>query len=105
VRIAAVGGTAPEPSLTARLRRAQVVRVAPNPAINPELVALLTAGQVDALANNRATLLGLAAQVPGARVLADRYAVQQQWLTLPPGRSAARAARGARRVTVREPVA
>jgi polar amino acid transport system substrate-binding protein len=89
VRIAAVGGTAPELSLTARLRQAQVVRVAPSPDINRELAALLTAGQVDAVANNRANVLGLAALVPGSRVLADRYAVQEQRIALPPGRSAA----------------
>ena len=89
VRIAAVGGTAPELSLTALLRQAEVVRVAPSPDINRELAALLAAGQVDAVANNRANVLGLAALVPGSRVLADRYAVQEQRINLPPGRSAA----------------
>ena len=55
----------------------------------PELAALLAAGQVDAVASNRANVLGLAALVPGSRVLADRYAVQEQRINLPPGRSAA----------------
>ena len=45
VRIAAVGGTAPELSLTARLRQAEVVRVAPSPDINRELAALLAGGR------------------------------------------------------------
>jgi hypothetical protein len=52
-------------------------------------VPLLRAGQVDALASNRPNVLAFAAQVPGARVLPDRFAVQQQRLTLAPGRSAA----------------
>ena len=34
-------------------------------------------------------MLAFAAQVPGARVLPDRFAVAQQRLTLAPGRSAA----------------
>ena len=54
-----------------------------------ELVPLLRAGQVDALASNRPNVLAFAAQVPGARVLPDRFAVSQQRLTLAPGRSAA----------------
>jgi hypothetical protein len=44
---------------------------------------------VDALVSNRSIVLAFAAQVPGARVLADRYAVTQQRLMLAPGRSAA----------------
>jgi polar amino acid transport system substrate-binding protein len=89
VRIAAVGGSAPEQSLTALLRQAQVVRVAPGPAVNAELAALLAAGQVDVVAGSRAAMLDLAALVPGGRVLADRYAVQEQQINLPPGRPAA----------------
>ena len=88
-RIAATAGAAPEVSLTALLRQAQVVRVAPGPAVNAELAALLAAGQVDAVAGSRAAMLDLAALVPGSRVLADRYAVQEQQINLPPGRSAA----------------
>ena len=36
-----------------------------------DAVALLGAGQVEAAAGSRANLLGIAAQVPGSRVLAD----------------------------------
>ncbi len=68
--------------MTRLLTQAEVVRV---PAA--ELVALLRAGQVEAVASNRTIALAYAAQVPGARVLADRYAVQQQRLVLAPGRS------------------
>jgi polar amino acid transport system substrate-binding protein len=85
VRIAAPVGTPPELRLTALLRQAQVVRAANS----AEAVALLRAGQVEAAAATRANLLALAAQVPGARVLADPYAVQENRIILPPGRPAA----------------
>jgi polar amino acid transport system substrate-binding protein len=85
VRIAAPDGTAPERTLSGLLTQAEVVRTA-TPA---ELVPLLRAGQVDALASNRPNVLAFAAQVPGARVLPDRFAVQQHRLLLAPGRSAA----------------
>ena len=67
------------------MTQAEVVRTA----TVAELVPLLRAGQVDALASNRPIVLAFAAQVPGSRVLADRYAVTQQRLMLAPGRAAA----------------
>ena len=84
VRIGALSGIPPERALSARVTRAEVVRVT----TGAELVALLATGQVDALGANRASALGYAAQIPGARVLADRYAVQQQRITLAAGRPA-----------------
>ena len=85
VRIAVPNGTAAGRALSGLLRQAELVRTA-TPA---DLLPLLRAGEVDALASNRANVLAFAAQVPGSRVLADRFAVQQQRLTLAPGRSAA----------------
>ena len=85
VRIGVLNGIAPEQALSALVKQAEVVRVASS----QEVAALLATGQVDAVAGNRTVLVGYAAQVPGARVLPDRYAVQQQRVTLPPGRSAA----------------
>ena len=85
VRLAATAGSPPERNLSGLVTRAEVVRVANN----ADLVPLLAAGQVEALASNRPNVLAFAAQVPGARVLADRYAVQPQRLILAPGRSAA----------------
>jgi polar amino acid transport system substrate-binding protein len=85
VRIGATAGSPPERALSGLVTRAEIVRVA----ANPELVPLLASGQVEALASNRPNVLAFAAQVPGARVLADRFAVQPQRLTLAPGRSAA----------------
>jgi len=85
VRIAAVEGTPPERTLSGLVRQAEVVRVT----TNVELVPLLQQGRVEALASNRDNVTGYAAQVPGARVLADRYAVQQQRIGLAAGRSTA----------------
>ena len=85
VRLAATAGSPPERNLSSLVTRAEIVRVANN----ADLVPLLAAGQVEALASNRPNVLAFAAQVPGARVLADRYAVQPQRLILAPGRSAA----------------
>ena len=72
VRLAATAGSPPERNLSGLVTRAEIVRVANN----ADLVPLLAAGQVEALASNRPNVLAFAAQVPGARVLADRYAVQ-----------------------------
>jgi polar amino acid transport system substrate-binding protein len=85
VRIGVLTGTAPEQNLSRLVQQAEVVRTA----TVAELVPLLRAGRVDALASNRSIVLAFAAQVPGARVLADRYAVTQQRLVLAPGRAAA----------------
>jgi polar amino acid transport system substrate-binding protein len=83
VRIGVLNGIAPEQALSALVKQAEVVR-APT---SQEVAALLATGQVNAVAGNRTVVVGYAAQVPGARVLPDRYAVQQQ--RVPPGRSAA----------------
>ena len=85
VRIATPAGAAPERTLSGLLTQAEVVRTA----TVAELVPLLRAGQVDALASNRPNVLAFAAQVPGARVLEGHLAVQQHRLLLAPGRSAA----------------
>jgi polar amino acid transport system substrate-binding protein len=85
VRLGAIGGSGSERNLSGLVGQAEVVRVSDE----APLVALLQTGQVEALAGNRENLLRYAAQVPGARVLADRYATQEHRLTLPPGRSAA----------------
>jgi polar amino acid transport system substrate-binding protein len=85
IRIGALSGTGPERNLSGLVKQAEVVRTA----TVAELVPLLRAGQVDALVSNRSIVLAFAAQVPGARVLADRYAVTQNRLMLAPGRAAA----------------
>ena len=85
VRIGALTGTKAEQNLSGLVTQAEVVRTA----TVAELVPLLRAGQVDALVSIRSIVLAFAAQVPGARVLADRYAVTQQRLMLAPGRAAA----------------
>jgi polar amino acid transport system substrate-binding protein len=85
VRIATASVGGPAQDLTGLLRRAEVVSVLPLASAVP----LLQAGEVDALAAGRGNLLMLAPQVPGARLLADRFSVQQQRIALAPGRSAA----------------
>ena len=85
VRVAAAGGTGTELSLTALLRQAEVVRAA----TMMDAVALLGAGQVEAAAGSRANLLGIAARSPAHECWPTRYAVQEQRIALPPGRSVA----------------
>ena len=70
---------------SAQLKAATVV-----PAENePAVFALLREGKVDAIAQNRFLLLGLAEQLPGSRVLEDRFSVAEMTIVLPKGRAGA----------------
>jgi polar amino acid transport system substrate-binding protein len=85
VRIGAARGAATALFLQRELKAAIVV-----PAENePAVFALLREGKVDAIAQNRFLLLGLAEQLPGPRVLEDRFSAAEMTIVLPKGRAAA----------------
>ncbi len=69
VRIGVPRGDASDLHLSKMLRRAQLVRADSLAGA----IDLLRTGQADAYAAGRTVLLGLAAQLPGARVLADGF--------------------------------
>jgi polar amino acid transport system substrate-binding protein len=85
MRIGAARGAATALFLQRELKAAAVV-----PAENePAVFALLREGKVDAIAQNRFLLLGLAEQLPGSRVLEDRFSAAEMTIVLPKGRAAA----------------
>ena len=85
VRIAAARGAATTLYLERTLKQAKVA-----PAENePAAFALLRSGKAQAYAQNRYMLLGLAASLPGARVLEDRFSAAEMCIVLPKGRPAA----------------
>lgn len=85
VRISAARGAATALYLERNLKAAQVM-LADN---EPASFEMLRTGKVDALAQNRFLLLGLAERLPGARVLDDRFAAAEMTIILPRGRPAA----------------
>lgn len=85
IRIGAARGAATSLLLQRTLQSATLV-----PAENEAAVfALLREGRADAIAQNRFLLLGLAEQLPGSRVLADRFAAASMSIVLPKGREQA----------------
>jgi polar amino acid transport system substrate-binding protein len=85
VRIGAARGAATALLLERTLKNATLV-----PAENePAVFESLRAGKVDAIAQNRFLLLGLADRLPGSRVVADRFAAAEMTIVLPKGRAAA----------------
>jgi polar amino acid transport system substrate-binding protein len=86
VSVAAARGAATTLYLERTLKQAKVVPAANEPAA----FALIREGRAQAYAQNRYMLLGLADQLPGARVLDDHFSVAEMCLVLPKGRTAAR---------------
>lgn len=85
VRIAAARGAATALLLERTLKQATLA-----PAENePAVFAMLKEGKVQAMAQNRYMLLGLADTLPGSRVLDDRFAAAEMSIILPKGRPAA----------------
>ncbi|HKW37481.1 MAG TPA: transporter substrate-binding domain-containing protein [Burkholderiales bacterium] len=85
VSIAAARGAATTLFLERTLKSAKVVQADNEPAA----FALIRDGKVQAYAQNRYLLLGLAGGLPGSRVLEDRFSAAEMCLVLPKGRSAA----------------
>ena len=69
-------------TLSRELRNAEVVRATTN--LNG--AELLAAGKIDAYATNKATLFELAAEVPGSKVLPDRWGEERHAIAIPKGR-------------------
>ena len=85
VRITAARGAATTLLLERTLKQARLTPAESEPAA----FELIRQGKADAYAQNRFMLLGLAEQLPGARVLDDRFAAVQLAFALPKGRPAA----------------
>jgi polar amino acid transport system substrate-binding protein len=81
VRIGVPRGDASDLRLSKTLTRAELVRTDSLAAA----IELLRAGQADAYAAGRTVLLGLAAQLPGARVLEDGFGVISYAAAVPKG--------------------
>lgn len=82
VRIAAAKGAATTLFLQRSLKSARVVQADNETAA----FALIREGKAEAYAQNRYLLLGLARDLPGARVLDDRFSAAEMCLVLPKGR-------------------
>jgi len=85
IRVGAVKGDAQELAVTRALKNGEVVRFEGWPAT----MAALRDGKVDAVAGNRVTLPATAKELPGSRILDDRFGKQELVLFIPKGRSAA----------------
>jgi polar amino acid transport system substrate-binding protein len=85
VRIGAARGAATALLLERTLKNATLVSAENEPAVFESL----RAGKVDAIAQNRFLLLGLADRLPGSRVVDDRFAAAEMTIVLPKGRAAA----------------
>jgi len=85
VRIAAAKGAATTLFLQRSLKSAHVVQADNETAA----FALIKEGKVEAYAQNRYLLLGLARDLPGARVLDDRFSAAEMCMVVPHGRVAA----------------
>jgi len=87
VRVGAVRGDSQELVVTRVLKNGEVVRFEGWPAT----MEALRDGRVDAVAGNRVTLPTNAKELPGSRILEDRFAKQELVLYVPKGRPAAAA--------------
>jgi polar amino acid transport system substrate-binding protein len=85
VNIAAARGAATTLYLQREFRQAQVVQAENEPAA----FNLIKEGKAQVYAQNRTMLLGLADNLPGARVLEDRFSAAEMSIALPKGRPAA----------------
>jgi polar amino acid transport system substrate-binding protein len=85
VRVGAVRGDSQQLVVTRILKSGEVVRFEGWPAT----MEALKEGKVDAVAGNRVTLPTNAKELPGSRILDDRFAKQELVLFVPKGRPAA----------------
>jgi len=85
VKIAAARGAATTLYLERNLKQAAITQAETEPAA----FKLIKEGKAEAYAQNRYMLLGLAAGLPGARVLDDRFSTAEMCIVLPKGRPAA----------------
>ncbi|MDA9489133.1 transporter substrate-binding domain-containing protein [Bradyrhizobium sp. CCBAU 11361] len=85
IRVGAVKGDAQELAVTRALKNGEVVRFEGWPAT----MEALRDGKVEAVAGNRVTLPTNAKEVPGSRILDDRFGKQVLVVFVPKGRAAA----------------
>jgi polar amino acid transport system substrate-binding protein len=84
VRLGVSQGSSSQAALGARLKQATVVPVASL----TDAQRMLQRGELDAFATNKGILFELAEQVPGARVLKDRWGFENLAIAVPKGRDA-----------------
>lgn len=85
LRLAVADGSVTERNRASALKAATIVRFR----TLDEIRDRLRAGEVDAAGAGRETLVGLAAQVPGSRVLDDAFLVERVAIGVPTGRGVA----------------
>lgn len=81
-RVGVTEGSSSDAALSRDLKLGSVVRVA-----NINLVAgMMSAGQLDVFATNKATLFQMAEKLPGAKVLDGQWGVERHAIAIPKGR-------------------
>jgi polar amino acid transport system substrate-binding protein len=81
-RVGVTAGSSSDAVLTHDLKNAEIVRAATIDAA----IDMLSAGNLDAFATNKATLFEMAEKLPGSRVLAGRWGVERHAVAIPKGR-------------------
>lgn len=82
IRVGVTEHSSSDTVLSRDLRNAAVVRASTVKAG----IAMLSAGEIDAYATNKATLFEMAESLPGAKVLAGRWGVERHAIAMPKGR-------------------
>jgi polar amino acid transport system substrate-binding protein len=82
VRVGVTKASSSDAALSKDLTSAEVVRAA----TIAVALDMLTAGQLDAFATNKATLLEMAEKLPGSKVLDGRWGVERHAIAIPKGR-------------------
>ena len=85
IRVGVTAGSSSQTTLSQQFAHASVV---PAPTLQAAL-AMLSAGQIDAYATNKAILFQMSDQSPGSRVLDGRWGVELFAVAIPKGRGAA----------------
>jgi polar amino acid transport system substrate-binding protein len=82
MRVGVTAGSSSDASLTRDLKNAEIVRAANFDAA----IAMLSAGQLNAYATNKASLFEMAEKLPGSKVLDGRWGVEHFAIGIPKGR-------------------
>jgi polar amino acid transport system substrate-binding protein len=81
-RVGVTAGSSSDATLTRDLKQATIVRAATIDAA----VDMMSAGNLNAFATNKATLFEMAEKLPGSRVLDGRWGVERHAIAIPKGR-------------------
>ena len=82
IRVGVTENSSSDSALSRDLRNAKVVR---SPTVK-QGIELMASGRIDAYATNKATLFEMADELPGAKVLEERWGVERHALAIPKGR-------------------